>query len=465
MKRNRQPDHSHVKILLGDPERAIVRFSLPMIVAYLVQALYNFVDGIWVAGLGAEALSAIGLFFPPFMIIVSLASGIGMGGNSIVSRMIGARKRKTAEKASGATLVLTILVSILTTMVALPNSRNIFLWMGANPTVASLGEQYASVMFGGVIFFFLSNVLYGLLRGEGDFTRAMRVMVLGSVLNMVLDPLFIYTLGMGIRGAALASVLSMAVVCGVLSYRVFVRKNTFVSPRLALSSLEKPIVLDILRVGLPSSIAHMSMSVSVFFLNMITISVAGTMGVAVFTSAWRAVMVGFVPVMAIAMSVTTVIGAAYGEKNIQKMKKGYYYSLRLGVLVETIALLVLVASSGLLARIFMRAESAEALVDTTRTIIIIVSLFLPVVPLGVFSAAMFRGMGWGERSMTINILRTLVFQVGLAYAFTRILGMGLVGVAIGTVLGNILGALVGFAWGVYTLKSLEEKLGNSESKK
>ncbi|MBC7318940.1 MATE family efflux transporter, partial [Candidatus Bipolaricaulota bacterium] len=139
---------SGVKTLLGDPKRAVLRLSLPMMAAMFVQSLYNVVDAVWVSGLGSEALAAVGLFFPFMMVMMALATGLGVGGSSAVSRRIGARDKAGAERAALLTLGIGLGISLLF-LLGVPWAGKIFVFMGATGKTAAGAAAYARVLFGG----------------------------------------------------------------------------------------------------------------------------------------------------------------------------------------------------------------------------------------------------------------------------------------------------------------------------
>ncbi|MCC7573402.1 MAG: polysaccharide biosynthesis C-terminal domain-containing protein, partial [Candidatus Methanofastidiosum sp.] len=198
---NKQKKHTEgIKTLLGDPKRAILKLSMPMIIAMLVQTLYNFADALWVSFLGPEALSAVGFFFPFFFMIMSVGAGIGMGGSSAISRFIGAHKKEEADNVAAHTIVLMLILGIIITLPFVVFSRNIFELMGAGNVIDD-ATVYAQIMFAGTLLIFFSNVANSILRGEGDAKRSMYAMAFGSVLNIILDPIFIYPLKLGVAGA------------------------------------------------------------------------------------------------------------------------------------------------------------------------------------------------------------------------------------------------------------------------
>src|SRR5512133_2292108 len=199
-----------VGILLGDPEKAVIKLSIPIIVAMAVQTIYSLTDTFWVAGLGADALAAVGFAFPFFVIQMALTSGLGVGGGAAISRRIGARDKAGADNVAVHTFVIMLVFTVALTVIGLALVRDLFVYSGAGETTP-LGVAYARVIFAGSFVFFFTNVSNSILRSEGDSKRSMQSMVLGSLLNVVLDPIFIYVLGMGVAGAALATVLSFAI--------------------------------------------------------------------------------------------------------------------------------------------------------------------------------------------------------------------------------------------------------------
>ncbi len=446
-----------VKTLLGDPKRAVLKLSGPMIIGMLVQSLYNIVDGIWVAGLGSDALAAIGLFFPLFIAIISLAAGIGVGGSSAISRKIGARDKNMADSAATHTIVIGIIAGILFTCIMFPFLRGIFTSIGAKENVVHLVVRYARILVCGSVILVFTNIATGILRGEGDTKRAMYAMILGAGLNIILDPIFIYKLKMGIVGAAWATITSISVTSVLMIFWIFIKKNTYVNIRFKKFKFNKKIVKEILRVGIPSSFAQFSMSLTMFLLNIIIVKVAGTDGIAVFTSAWRIITLGTMPLVGIAMGVVAVTGAAYGARNIDKLKVGYLFGIKLGFIIELGIVTLVIILAPQLSYLFTYSKGAAHIsVDLIEAFLWLV-WFLPSVPFGMLTSAMFRGIGHGEKSLAATIFRTIIMQVSLSYFFGIYIGLGIIGVWCGIVLGNVSGAAVAYMWGRFTIKCLSKE--------
>lgn len=448
-----------VKTLLGDPKRAITKLSWPMVVAMLAQTTYNLADGIWVSGLGADALAAVGLFFPFIMFLIALSNGLGVGGSAAISRRIGERDKVGADNTALHTLLIGMLVGLAFSLPFLPFLESIFTSMGATGRATAMAADYARVLFGGALFIFFSNIGNAILRGEGDTRRAMYALVFSAALNIVLDPLFIYTLDMGIAGAAWATLLSMVTAAALFFYWMFVTRDTYVSLHRRDFQPDRTIVREILGVGIPSSVAMLSMSLSVFLLNVIIIQAGGTDGVAVFTTGWRIVSFGTLPLMGIATGVTAVTAAAYGARDPEKLEQAFMYAVKIGIGIEVVAAAVIFVFAPQITILFTYSEEARFLAADITTFLRYTALFYPSVPLGMLTSALFRGINKGMNALIVTLVRTIVLQVFIAYVLGVALGYGLVGVWIGIVAGNILaGIALTFPWGRLTIRRFRQQV-------
>jgi putative MATE family efflux protein len=441
-----------VKILLGDPKKAILKLSIPMMLAMLLQAVYNVADGIWVAGLGADQLAAVGLFFPFFIIIVALGAGIGVGGSSAVSRRIGEGSKKVADSTAAHTFVFAIVVALAISIAAIPFAGRLFRSLSGNGDVGRMAADYARILFAGAAVLVFANIAGAILRGEGAAKKAMYGLALGSCLNIVLDPLFIYGFKLGVVGAAWATLISIAISAALFSYWLFVQKKTYLRITFKDFKLNMGILREILSVGFPSSLAQLSMSAAMIVLNVVVIQAGGTDGVAVFTSGWRIVMLGIIPLMGMATGVVSVTGAAFGAKNKEKLRTAFLYAVKIGVLIELSVGLLVAVFARPISYIFSYSEEASRIQHDLVVFLRITAIFYPVVPLGMLTSAMFRGIGKGTRSLIVTVLRTIILQVPISYLLGITLGFGLNGVWTGIVIANVAAVSVTFSWGKYTVE-------------
>lgn len=454
-----------VKILRGDPKKAILRLSGPMMIAMVVQTLYNLVDAIWVSGLGADALAAVGLFFPFMMFLMGFSNGIGIGGGSAVSRRIGERKKEAADNTALHTLVLTVVIGAVMSFPFLPILPKIFSMMGATGNVNKMATGYSRVIVGGALLLFFSNMANNLLRAEGDAKRSMYAIVLGSVLNIILDPIFIYLLKMGVVGAAWATIISIGITAIILFIWLFYKRDTYINLRFSEFKPNKSIVGEILRVGVPASFSMISMSIAMYLLNMIIIKASGTNGVAVFTSGWRIVSLGTIPLMGIATGVTAVVASSYGEKNINKLKVGYHYAIKIGVLIEACIAIATFIFARPISYIFTYSKGAKVIADDLILFLKWMAPMYPFVPLGMLTSAMFQGIGKGERAFIVTFTRTVILQVFFCYFLAITLNYGFIGILWGILIGNLSASTFAFTWGNLTISKLFKTIDKKQEVK
>ena len=449
-----------VQTLLGNPKKAIIKLSIPMIVAMSVHTLYNFVDGLWVAGLGPNALSAVGFFFPFFFMIMALSTGIGIGGSSAISRMIGAKDKKNADAVASHTMVLMVIAAIVLALPFFIFAPTIFTRLGAGP-VATMAGAYARIIFGGTLIIFFGQVASALLRGEGDVKRAMVVMMIGSGLNIILDPIFIYLLKLGVAGAAWATMVSICFSSGYLFYWFFIKQDTYVSIKFRGFQFQKTILSEILKVGIPASFQQMTMSIAMLILNLIAVRAGGTDGVAIFTTGWRVVMFATLPLHGIATAVVPVTGAAFGGRAYKKLDIAYMYAIKIGVVIELVMAVIIFILAPQIAWLFTFTQESVRIRADLVNFLRIMCIFFPAVSPGMLSSAMFQGTGKGSYSLAVTFIRTILLAVPLAYCFAVILDLQLTGLWWGVVLGNSLGGIIAFTLGRIYVNRLKPTFSSS----
>ncbi len=460
-----------VETLLGDPKKAVIKLAIPMIIAMSVQTIYNFVDTLFVSGIGKEfftdstvpgigdlGVAAIGLIFPFFMMAIALSTGIGVGASSAISRRIGADDKKGADNVAEHSIITTIIIAIIFSILLFFLSEPLLNIIGAGKSL-SYAVTYGKIIFAGSIVIFFINVGTAILRGEGDAKRAMYAIVLGTLLNIILDPLFIYTLKLGVAGAAYATILSMTITTLIIIYWLFSKKDTYVDFKLRHFKFKKDIIFDIFKVGFPASIQQLSMSFTMLIINIIILKIvlAGDAGITIYTIGWRVVMTAILPLLGLATAVITVTGAAYGAKNYDKLNTAFLFSVKVGLIVEIIVATAIFIVAPLITLLFTTGQGLPELRPDIETFIKISCLFYPGAAIGIASSAMFQGTGKGIYSLIATLLRTITLTPIFAIALCCLFNLGLVGIWWALVIANITGSLVSFAWGKIYIKGLYTK--------
>ncbi|MGB9979629.1 MATE family efflux transporter [Methanobacterium sp.] len=434
-----------VSMITGDPKKAIVKLSGPMIISMLLMTFYNLVNAIWVAGLGGDALAAVGFVTPLYLILVGLSNGLGAGAASAIARYIGADNKKYANNATLHSLFITIIISIILTVLLIIFLKPILMLLGAGNTI-DLAIQFGQVTFAGTVLMLFTGVGYGILRAEGDAKRTMYAMVISSVINMILDPILIYWAGWGISGAAWGTVISMAFVSVVLLYWFFVKKDTYVSFSIKDFMPDGTVAKNILGVGLPASAEFLIMSILAGIVNGLLVVVAGTDAVAVYSAGWRVVMMATMPIIAVGTSVITVAGVSYGARKYENISIAHRYSIKVGLIIAAITSALTFVFAPYIAMIFAYTPQSASLAPSIAAFLQVMCFFYIFMPPGVMSSSTFQGVGKGMTSLTLTALRNLVFIAIFAYLFAIFLGLGEYGVWWGIVAGDILGGIVGYIW-------------------
>jgi len=441
-----------VATILGDPKKAVLKLSGPMIVAMLVSALYNLVDGVWVAGLGQNALAAIGFITPIFLIVMGFSNGLGAGATAVISRFIGERNKKKADNAAMHILLLVVIFTIIVMLSLGLFLEPILSILGATKEAMVYGISYGEIVFGGTIFIVFTAAAYGILRGEGNVKKTTYAMVFGAVLNMIIDPIFIYTLGWGIAGAAIATILSLGVVSLLLLY--WFRGNTYIDFSLKFFKFSYSILKKILLVGIPAGAEFLIIAILAGSLNMILVTVSGPDGVAVYSSAWRVVMIAIIPVISVAVSVVAIVGASFGAKRYENFEIIQNYAIKIGILIAVITAVTTFILAPYIADLFTYSHDTAQLHDFIADFLRLMSLFYIFVPVGAISSSIFQGVGRGIDSFMLTAIRELPLIVVFSYVLAIPMGMGQYGVWWGIVIGNVVGCIIAYIWSKIYIRKL-----------
>lgn len=446
----------NIEMITGDPKKAIVKLAIPMMISMLLIMLYNLADSIWVAGLGADALAAIGFITPLFMVLVGLGNGIGAGANSLIARNIGAKNYSQANNAGLHAIVLSVVVSIIFTILIEGFMVPILEFMGAGSTIG-YAMDYSYIIFGFLFIFVFSGVASAIFRSEGDMRRATIAIAVTAIMNIILDPIFIYILDFGIAGAAWATIISASLSCIVMSYWIWGKKDLYLDLSPKNFNYSTQLMLDTLQVAIPSTLENIIFSALAIIINSMLVIAAGTTAVAVYTASMRIVQLSMIPLIGIGTAVLTVAGVAYGAHNYVNLKTAHIYSIKLGFAISIILGVIMFAFSAPIANMFSYTQASASLSPQIASAISVLSLFVLAIPHGMMSSMMFQGVGKGVYSLLITLLRSLILESVFAYLFCFIFGWGVTGIYAGVVFGCFVGGTIGFLWAhffIYKFKQI-----------
>jgi putative MATE family efflux protein len=444
---NTERNETHgVNLLRGNPKEAVKKLALPLMLSMMIISLYNIIDSFWVAGLGADQLAAVGFVIPLEFLIISIGTSLGAGISSVVSKYIGEKNDMMADNASTHSMILSIIVSMIVTVIFTLFMKELLIAMGGRGISLDYAMEYAQIYFILSIFVIMPNALYGLLRSEGDSKRTMYVMVLCAIVNMILDPLFIYILNMGMFGAALSTVISLMIVLTIILYWIYIKKDTYLKPTLSNFSYDSTIIVDILKVAVPAICEMIFITFITATMHFIILAVSTTDSVAVFENGWRMVTIATEPMMAISTALISIVAANYGAKNFKNIKIAYDYSMKIGTVIGIVALVIFLVFAPQIAYLFSYGETSIRLLNPTVTFFHIFAWFFIVFPGGVISTYVFQGLGKGTHSLIFTIIREAICATVFAVLFGIILGWGINGVWFGILIGYTIGGLIAIVY-------------------
>lgn len=452
--------NKNVELMRGEPEIAVKKLAIPIMISMILTALYNIIDGIWVAGLGPTAIAGIGFVTPIFMVLNGASVGLGNGATSSIARFIGAKNHEMADKSATHSLYIFFIASIILTIVLLLVQEPLLRSYGATGQTLNEAVSYATPMFLGLIAFMFSNGCSGILRGEGDMKRAMYVVVATVILNAILDPLFIYTLGLGSAGASLATIVSSAISALIMLYWILIKKDTYVNVNLKNFRFDTHLTKDILKVGIPSSLDMLIMAIAMSIYLIIISQVGGDYGIATFTSGQRLYLFAIMPLTAIGSAVIAVSGSAFGAKNGDYLSRAHKYGSKFGLALGTVITLVLVVFATPLSTIFAYTPETANLVPGIALYLQVACPTLILTGIGIPSSFFYQGIGKGIYSLMFTILREIIFVVPLIILFVYVIHLDLLGIWLGLCIGRALASIINYIFARYEVKRTRAEFGN-----
>lgn len=408
--------------------KLLFRFSLPSIIGMLVNALYSVVDRIFVGrGVGSLALSGVAVTFPISNIIMAFGMLIGIGAAAVVSIRLGQKDNEQAEKIIGNAFLLVIICSILVTIIGLIFLEPLLKLFGASSETMPFAKQFSTILLYGVI---LQNIGFGLnplIRAEGDPKKAMMTMLIGAVLNFIINPLLIFGFKLGVRGSALATIISETV-CSVWILWYFIKGNSLLKLKLKNMKLERNIIKQIIAIGMSPFAMQLAASLVTVTFNTNLKTYGGDLAIGACSLINSVQMLILMPIFGINQGCQPIIGYNYGARNIKRVKKTLFYAIIAAVTLATIGLVIVEVFPVQIIRIFNR-DDAKLISIASKGITISVIMF-SFVGFQCVCANYFEAVGKAKQSMFLSLLRQVVVLIPLIYImphFFKLTGVWMAG--------------------------------------
>jgi len=437
------------KHILADDNipRLLLKLSLPATVGMIVMALYNVVDTIFVGrGVGMLGIAGISIVFPFQMFVMAIGQMIGIGGASLISRNLGAKNLERAENTLGNVFIIVLILGIAIIIPGYIFINSLLKIFGASAAILPYSRQYMEIILGGTLFFIFLISSNNIIRSEGKAKIAMGTMLVSAIINMILDPIFIFGLKMGIRGAALATVIAQLISVIYVIYFFLSGKSVLRFQKIKFNfSIQK----EIFAVGFASFSRQVAASFLIIILNNSLSYYGSDISIAVFGIISRILRFIIMPIFGIAQGLQPIVGYNYGARQYRKVVKAIKLAFIYGIAISTFGFIVLIIFPQPIIGIFTaNSELIKEAIPALRLII----LAFPVVGFQVVGATIFQALGKALPSLILSISRQILFLIPLVLILPHFLKLN--GIWLSFPLSDLLATFVTLLTILYQKKKL-----------
>lgn len=404
--------------------KLIMSMAVPAMFSMIIQALYNIVDSIFVSRYSGAGLTAVSLAYPMQLLVTSVAVGTGVGVNSLVSRKLGEKNFKEADKAASHGLLLGFLSWVVFLILGLTIVKPFINAYTDDPEIAQMGVDYLSVIMIFSFGCFIEVVIEKTLQATGNMIFPMLFMITGAVTNIILDPIFIFDsflgikgFGMGVKGAAIATVIGQ-ILSMVFALIVLFFKKHDVHISISNFKISLNIIKNIYAVGIPSIIMQSITSVMLVLVNAILTKFSNSdVAISVLNIYFKLQSFIFMPCFGLNQGLLPIMGYNYGARNKERLTTALKYGCYIAGVIMVIGTVLFMAIPNVLMGMFN--ADAEMLEIGCTALRIICLCFIPAA-IGIVFSSFYQATAHGLRSMTISLLRQLVVLVPAAYLLSNI---------------------------------------------
>ncbi len=427
---------------IANPKRAVWTLALPVMLGMAVQTIYSIADMIFVGFIGGEAIAALTFNMPLIFMAIGIVFGLGAGTTAVIARLLGAKNLPGANNAAEHSVLLGIVLGIALSGFGLLFSHEIFRFLGTPDDIFEHAISYFTVIALGFSVNILSVFFRSILSGEGDTRTPIFFMTSGTILNIVLDPIFILVLDWGIAGAAWATVISQLTVFLLFIYFFFIRRGAYIQFKFSAFHFSPETLRQIFQVGIPASASMVIMSSGNMVFNWL-LSTFGSEAVAGYGIAGRVDMIYFMPNFALASSLVTLGGMFYGAKRLDLVRSTWHYTLKQALIIAFVSAIFFYFAAPKVLLLFSRDP---LIIDFGVQYLRIIVFAFPFISVGIISGRVFQGFGEGLPGLIITSTRILLISAPLSLLFVLVLNLGIEFIWYSIFSGAIAAAIIGFLW-------------------
>jgi len=402
----------------GNSLKVILSFATPMLIGNVFQQLYNVIDSIIVGNLlGKEALSAVGASFPVMFALISLIIGIASGSTIIISQFFGAKDYKKVKTAIDTMYVVIFIASILISIIGISFSEDIFKFIELPNTILPKAKTYINIIFVGIIMMFGSSATNAILRGLGDSKTPLYFLILASILNVILDLLFILVFKLGIEGVAYATVLAQAI--AFFTAVIYLNKyHELINISFKNLKIDKDIFFKSVKIGLPSGLQNMIVAVGMVAIYRI-VNMFDTDVIAAYSVAGRIDSFAIMPAMNFSMALTVFVGQNIGAGKYHRVNEGLKATLIINSIISVFFSIIAVILGRYLMKIFTPDINVQQI---GYEYLIIVGLFYIIFSTMFSFTAVFRGAGDTIVPMFITLFALWFIRIPISWILSEKIG-------------------------------------------
>ncbi|MFC2097028.1 MATE family efflux transporter [Bacteroidota bacterium] len=400
--------------------KILIKLAIPSSIGFLVMSIYHIVDTIFVGQwVGTTAIAAITVVIPISFFISSIGMAIGVGGASIISRALGSKDKEKALLAFGNQTTLTIGLSITLVILGFILTDKILILFGGKGEILAPAREYFRIILLGVPFLAWAMMTNNVLRAEGKASTSMVVMSIPAVLNIILDPIFIYYLDMGLAGAAWATTISY-IFCAAFTSWIFLSGKSELYFKPQFFRIKKKIVKEIGSLGVITLARQGSISLLSLVLNNTLFSLGGEISVAIYGIINRVIMFAMFPIIGITMGFLPIAGFNYGAKNYIRVKEAIRKSFLYGSILASFLFLLIVIFSGDVVSVF---SNDKTVLEHTPRALIIVFLATPIIIIHSVGSGYFQAAGKAVPALLLTLTRQFFFLIPLVIILPIFFGL------------------------------------------
>ena len=399
--------------------KLLLRLSLPTVTAQIINMLYNIVDRIYIGHIpdsGALALTGVGVCMPLIMIISAFAALVGNGGAPRASIFLGKGDHESAEKTLGNCFFVQIIVSIVLTVVLLLSNRTLLLAFGASENTISYSVDYMNIYALGTIFVQMTLGMNAFISTQGFAKISMLSVLIGAIANIILDPVFIFGLGLGVKGAALATIFSQAMSC-IWVLHFLTGKTTFLKIRERNFRLQASIILPCLALGLSMFIMQASESVISVCFNSSLLKYGGDIAVGAMTILTSAMQFAMLPLQGLGQGAQPILSYNFGAKNIDRVRATFKLLVKVSLAYSTVMWALVMLFPGAFASIF--TNETELLSFTAHALRIYLACLL-LFGIQIACQMTFTSIGCAKASIMVAVMRKFVLLLPLIFILPHV---------------------------------------------